>query len=144
MPNKNKGGSLFFASLLGVVAGAIGGLLLAPKSGKETREDIKRLAAELNEKVKHGVMETKDRVKTVFGEANEAAVEKYQQIKDQVNQKLAALKTTGEEIDKNKYAKVVDDVIEDFRDDLAATKDAGKKLSAMLKKDWERVKKALG
>ncbi len=143
MPSKKSGSSLFFASLLGVVAGAVGGLLLAPKSGKETREDIKRMAADLNDKIKSGVTETKIRVKTVFGEANDAAIEKYNNIKDQISQKLVALKATGEEIDKSRYAKVVDDVVADFRGDLEATKGAAQKLSTMLKKDWEKVKKAL-
>lgn len=34
--------SVFKGTLLGVLVGAVGGLLLAPKSGKETQEDIKR------------------------------------------------------------------------------------------------------
>ena len=30
--------------LVGAIAGAVAGILLAPKSGKETREDLKKLS----------------------------------------------------------------------------------------------------
>ena len=36
---------------VGAVAGAIAGVLLAPKSGKETREDIKAELVEINDKL---------------------------------------------------------------------------------------------
>ncbi len=143
MSKRKTGGSLFLAGIFGALAGAIGGLLLAPKSGKETREDIKRLAGDINEKIKTGVAETKSRVKDVFGEASEAATSKYNEIKDLVTQKIAALKAAGEEIDKTKYAKVVDEVVAEFKDDLTSSKDAATKLSVLLKKDWEKVKRAL-
>lgn len=42
----------------GVVAGAVGGMLLAPKSGKETREDIKVVGAKVTEKVGGTIKET--------------------------------------------------------------------------------------
>jgi gas vesicle protein len=143
MATKRNGGKFLLAGLLGAAAGAIGGLLFAPKSGKETREDIKKMATDINNKIKTGVNETKTRAKEVFGEANDAAVAKYNEIKTTVSQKVATLKTAGEEIDKTKYSSIVDDVVSEFRDDLTASKDAAKKLSVQLKKDWEKVKKAL-
>jgi gas vesicle protein len=38
------------AGLLGVILGAIAGLFLAPKSGKETREELKHKAEEIKDK----------------------------------------------------------------------------------------------
>ena len=56
----SKSGKAFGAALLGAVAGAVAGVLFAPKSGKETRDDIKRRAEEAKqhagektEQVKH-------------------------------------------------------------------------------------------
>lgn len=39
-----------FGAIIGVVAGVVAGVLTAPKSGKETRSDIKTKAHELKEK----------------------------------------------------------------------------------------------
>ena len=36
---------------VGILAGAIAGILLAPKSGKETREDIKKYLHEMKDKI---------------------------------------------------------------------------------------------
>lgn len=47
---------------LGAIAGAIAGTLLAPKSGKETREDIAKGAKDTFEKAKNTVNETKEKI----------------------------------------------------------------------------------
>lgn len=140
--SKNKS-SFFLAGLLGAVAGAIGGLLLAPQSGKETRKDIVRLANELSKNIKVGVGETKKRVEEVFGKVTDETVAKYNEIRNSIIAKVAALKTAGTDIDKEKYAKVVDDVVTEFKSDFSDTKSGAVKIANFLKKDWDKVKKAL-
>jgi gas vesicle protein len=140
--SKNKG-SFFLASLMGAVAGAVGGLLLAPQSGKETRKDIIKLANDISNKIKTGAGETKERVEEIFGKVTEEAVAKYNEIKNSVIAKVAALKTAGMEIDKEKYTKVVDDVVAEFKSDFGDTKSGATKIASYLKKDWDKVKKAL-
>ena len=131
------------AGLLGAAAGIIGGLLMAPQSGKETRKAISLLATELSKKIKTSVDETEDRVKDVYGKVTDEAMEKYNQVKNAVVTKIASLKTTGNEIDKEKYRKVVDEVLADFKSDLDSTKNGAVKLATYLKKDWEKLKKTL-
>ncbi len=143
MTQKPNGRKIFLTGLLAAAAGTIGGLLFAPKSGKETRDDLKKLAVKLNKEVKTNVTDTKTKVKEVFGEATEETIKKYKEIKSAVMNKLAEVKTAGKEIDKNKYAMIVEDVISEFKGDLTATKDGMIKLSAQLKKDWEKIKKTL-
>lgn len=140
--SKNKGG-FFLAGLVGALAGAIGGLLLAPKSGKETRNDIAKLASEISKRIKTETSETKERVKDVFGKATEDATDKYNEIKNAVVGKVASIRTAGEELDKEKYGKVVEGVVSDFKDDFKNTKSGAEKIVSYLKKDWERMKKAL-
>lgn len=140
--SKNKG-SFFLAGILGAAAGAIGGLLLAPKSGKATRKDIVKLANDISKKIKTESVETKERVEEVFGKATDEAMAKYNEIKDTVVTKVAALKTAGTSIDKDKYTKVVEEVVTDFKSDLKETKSGASKISAYLIKDWNKVKKAL-
>jgi gas vesicle protein len=48
MSNKDS----FFALLTGVIIGAAVGVLFAPQSGRETREDLKKLGLDLKEKSK--------------------------------------------------------------------------------------------
>ena len=140
--SKHKGG-FFIAGLVGALAGAIGGLLLAPKSGKETRKDIAKLASDIAKRIKTETSETKERVKDVFGKASEDTVDKYNEIKNAVIGKVASLRTAGEELDKDKYGKVVEGVVSDFKDDFKNTKTGAEKIVGYLKKDWERMKKAL-
>ena len=97
--SKNTG-KFFLAGLLGAVTGAIGGLLFAPKSGEETRQDILKLANKLVKAVKTEVEDTEDRVVEVFGEATKTAKDKYKEITGKVMEKVAAVKSAGEEIDK--------------------------------------------
>lgn len=133
----------FLAGIIGAMAGAIGGLLLAPKSGKETRQDIVNMTAKISENIKTEVDETKMRVKDVYGKATDETMQRYNEIKDSVVTKVAAIKTAGEEINKEKYSKIVDGVVEDFKTDLSSTKTGAEKISNYMKKDWEKIKKAI-
>lgn len=136
-------GKFFLAGVLGAVAGAVGGLLFAPQSGKKTRQDIVDLAEEITDKVKDKASDTKEQVKDIYGKYSEEGKEKYLEIKDTVVKKVAAIKTAGENLDKEKYGKVVEDVVAEFKDDLDATKNGSSKIVNYLKKDWEKIKKAL-
>ncbi len=138
-----KKGKFFLTGLFGTLIGAIGGLLLAPQSGKKTRENIRKMLLKLNKEVETGVKDTKDKVVEIFGNASEEAIAKYKEIKSAVMNKVAEVKTAGKEIDKEKYSMIVEDVVVDFKEDLKATKDGAVKLVAQLKKDWEKIKKAL-
>lgn len=139
----SKSGKIFLTGLIGIVAGAIGGLLLAPKSGKETREDLIKLRDGIKKQIKTTVEETESKVIEVFGEVTKEATDKYKEIRTAVIDKVVALKTAGNEIDKDKYSVIVEKVVDDFKDDLVASKNSAIKMAAQLKKDWEKIKKVL-
>ena len=138
-----KSGKFVLAGLLGAVAGAVGGLLLAPQSGKKTREDIVKLAKDIEKKVKTETKEKSAMVKEVFGNASKEAVAKFEEIKSVVIEKVAAVKTAGNEIDKEKYGMIVDEVLAEFKSDLEASKGGVSKMAKQLKKDWQKMKKAI-
>ena len=129
--------------VVGGFLGAIAGILLAPKTGRETREKIKKLAREISKRIKTGTDEVRDRVADIFGEVNNEAILKYRQVKDAVVAKMAAVRTTGKEVDKSKYGAVVDEVVGRFKKDFEATKDGLEKIAKYLKKDWEKMRRAL-
>jgi len=136
-------GNFFLAGIIGVLAGAVGGLLLAPQSGKKTRREITIIAQNIADQFKTNALDTKKRIEEVFGEVTDAAKEKYEQIQTALTAKVAALKQAGKEMDKDRYNSIVDQVISDFKADFVATKDGAKKMANQLKKDWLKVKKAL-
>ncbi len=51
MAENNSGRGFFSGAFWGVIIGAIGGLLLAPKKGEETRKELKEKIDVINEKV---------------------------------------------------------------------------------------------
>jgi gas vesicle protein len=46
--------------VIGVIAGSIAGMLTAPKSGRETRDDLRRKAGELKDQVTEAAYDAKD------------------------------------------------------------------------------------
>ena len=119
--NKNVAGKVAAGVAIGALAGAAAGVLLAPKSGKETREDIKKFAKDTKEK----------------------GLELYEQAKAEVNKKIANVKKAGKKIDAEEYKKIVAEIVETFKGNGKLTEKAAKKLGEQLKSDWDNVKKQI-
>lgn len=66
MPSENGSGNkkLAIGALIGAAAGLVVGILTAPKSGKETRKDIKETAGKV-------FSEAEKRLKLLYGELND-------------------------------------------------------------------------
>lgn len=125
MSNENRGSNSLLIGFLGLVAGTIGGILLAPMSGKESREELVK------------------KIRDIFGIYSTEYKDKFEKVRDVLEKRLIALKKTGAQIDSEKYMMVVDEVVTDFKSDINTTKDGFEKLSRYLKKDWEKVRKAI-
>lgn len=89
-------------AIVGASIGAIGGILFAPKSGKETREDLKNTAIDANKKLKAKTEEAKIALnekmqtgKENISEAN-AKIKKY--LKEKKNKELVAPANAVEEV----------------------------------------------
>lgn len=74
----------------GIAAGSVGGILLAPKSGKETREDIANTASDLSKNVAVKTSQIKDTA------LNKVAVTKGKiaEAKEKISKYLADKKTS--------------------------------------------------
>ena len=119
--SNNNAESFMKGLLFGTVAGVVAGILLAPKSGEETREDIKKLAEELKDK----------------------AEDAYAKARREVERKIAQVKKAGGKIDETKYKALVTEVVDEFKRDAEVTSSAAQKLAEQLKADWSMVKKEL-
>lgn len=115
--------------LIGAVAGVVTGLLTAPKSGKETREDIKKMAGEARsaaeKKLKQGYKElaelsdqAKVKAKELQGQAqanlNELS-KKADELKDKAKAAITSVKSGDDEHD--------DVTIDKLLADMTAVKD---------------------
>lgn len=112
----------FFKGLLfGAVIGATAGILLAPKSGSETREDIKKLSTDLQDK----------------------AQDLYYSSKKEVEKRLRELKAAGKRIDVDVYKRLVGKVVDELQNDSDIAASTAKKIGEQLSSDWNEIKSAI-
>ncbi len=105
----------------GALVGAVTGILFAPKSGKDTREDIQKLAKDL-----------KGKAEDVYSEA-----------KEKLEKKIDAIKGLGKKIDEKNYLVLVNEIVDEYKKKDVLSSDSAKRLASQLKKDWTSVKKAV-
>jgi gas vesicle protein len=94
MPDKQR----LTTFVLGGVAGALAGILLAPKSGKEFRGSIASRAGEARERGRESYFEAQERVQERFAESRERPPQKGETTPEQAKDSLPTLGTpTGPE-----------------------------------------------
>jgi gas vesicle protein len=113
--------SFFRGLFIGAIAGIAAGILLAPKSGEETREDLKKLSLEFEKK----------------------ATELYNQAIPILQKKITTIKELGGKINEEKYMSIVSDVVKEIQTKGGITADAAQEIGKQLRKDWTLVKKEL-
>ena len=82
--SKDNGKKFLLGAALGAMAGAVAGILFAPKSGKETRKIIVDKAKEYGDKGKDALEQGKD----VFEQGKEIAKEKIKETADDISKKM--------------------------------------------------------
>lgn len=88
----------------GTIAGILGGILFAPKSGKETRGQIVETSKKATEQVKETAINVKDQVKNTAIAGKENLVE----AKSRIQQYLADKKNAKQEVATTEEAKIVE------------------------------------
>lgn len=73
--------------VLGAVTGAVGGVLLAPKSGKETREDIKDASQQIAGKINMKTMDVKGKMSEKLEDRKGNFIESKQKIRSYIDNK---------------------------------------------------------
>jgi gas vesicle protein len=116
-----KNGDLLKGLIIGGLIGAVLGILYAPKSGKETREDIANKADELLTKAKEEYEKTVEKSKAVY----EAAVERLKEVEVSAKEKVEEIEGKVSEFaqqsaetvaeNKNRLKKAIDAGVEAYR-----------------------------
>jgi gas vesicle protein len=63
--NMNTTGKIIAAAAVGIAAGAVAGLLLAPRTGKDTRGDIRKKGGKLADKVRENIEEGRQQLSSL-------------------------------------------------------------------------------
>ncbi len=138
----NKKSSWFgFGLTIGTVLGGLAAFFLSPTSGKQNREEAAKKFAELKKLLEEKELEAK--IKEIFGEWSDEAKQKYLEVKDQLAKRLAQLKEKINEIDKEKYVKVVNEITvelkKEFEKEAKFTGKIADKLHDSLVEDWKKI-----
>ena len=125
--------------LIGTVIGAITALFVAPKTGKEMREDVLKKAEELKKLLEEKEVDKK--VKEIFDVVTEETKRIYLKAKDWLVEELAQIKESVENINWEDYQKSVDKVVVRVKKE---TKKGAKELENLKKQlltEWNKLKK---
>jgi gas vesicle protein len=119
----DKSGDFLKGLIIGGILGAVAGVLFAPKSGKETREDIARKADELVTKAREDYEWALEKSKKTY----EAAVERLKELEtsarekvEETEAKVGKLAAQGRETlqdNKNRLKKAIDAGVEAYREE---------------------------
>ncbi|HOH73072.1 MAG TPA: YtxH domain-containing protein [Syntrophales bacterium] len=112
----DRAGDFLKGVLIGGVIGAVVGILYAPKSGRETREDIGRKAEELVAKAKEEYEQALEKSRKTY----ETAVSRLKKIEETAREKVGELEAkAGTMVEKGKES------LEDNKSRLKRAIDAG-------------------
>ena len=125
--------------LIGTIIGGITALFVAPKSGKEMREDLAKKAAALKKLLEEKEIDKK--VKEVFEVVTEETKNIYLKAKEWLIEELAQLKEAVDKINWEDYQKSVDKVIVRVKKETKKGAKEVEKLKKQLLDEWKKLKK---
>jgi gas vesicle protein len=104
MGTKGTGKKIVGAAFLGALAGAVAGILLAPKKGEETRKDLKELSEKIKKQVAKKVAQVKKLTKKDYEKIINRVVAQYEVAKkfsqEDMKEIIDDIKNRWKEVDK--------------------------------------------
>lgn len=132
--NKSKFG---WGIAIGTVLGGLAAFFLSPNSGKENRELVAKKVKELEKLLEEKNLDKV--VKDIFGEVSEEAKKIFLQAKKDLIKKIAELKETIDNIDKEKFKEMVDEVVNKVQSEAKRESKEMSKLKEHLIKEWNKM-----
>lgn len=121
----NPGLTLF----VGMALGAVAGLFLAPKSGKENREEAKKKLKDLQKSWESGDMQKQ--VQDIFGDVSNESMKMYKQAQDELTKRMESMK---ELTDRKTYEDMVSSVVTWVQDTMGMKGEEAEKKAKKLEK----------
>lgn len=126
-----KKSNLGIGIVIGAALGAIAATFITPKTGKEMRKVAGKKINKLKKMLDEG--ELQERITYMYGEVTDESMRIYREARTELIKKIDAVK---EEIDDNKYAELVNDVIEQLKTRATVAKDKLVTLKGQLMDEW--------
>ncbi len=120
--------------LFGMIIGAVGGIFLAPKSGKENRKAVGKKVGEMKDMIESGEM--KNKIEDVFGNLSDESVKFYENVRDGVVSGVEEVKS----MNKEDYGKLVQKVIDNVKQGTKVGSEQLMKLKDQFMKDFPLMK----
>lgn len=135
--NNQKKSNFGLGVLIGAALGSVAAFFLSPKSGPENREMIMKKLESIKKLLKEKSLD--EIVMEIFGKVTDEGKRLYTVARDEMNTRLDAMKETVEDIDRDKYVELVDDVIERVKKEGDVSKERLEKLHAFLMNRWGKA-----
>ena len=121
--------------IIGAILGGVAAYFLSPKSGKENREMAKQKLDEMKKRVDGKSID--EIVKEIFGMATEEGEKLYTRARNDLNARLDVLQESIDAVDRGKYKNIVDEVLENLKNETEITKDRLSRLQEYLMDRWD-------
>jgi len=95
---------LFKTLMLGLAVGGLLGVLLAPKSGKQVRQDLKKAYRATSKDIARRINDIEDISKSKYDQVVEAVINEYKKLDPMTQEQIESLKSTLQ----NKWSEIVD------------------------------------
>jgi len=96
--------NLFKGLLAGLAIGGILGVLLAPKSGKQVRQDLRKAYKSTSKDIAKRINNIEDISKSKYDQVVEAVINEYKKLDPMTQEQIESLKATLQ----NKWSEIVD------------------------------------
>lgn len=136
--SNDKKSSIFgLGVVIGSVLGGLAAFFLSPKSGKENKEMVLEKLEALKKMLV--ASEAAHKIKEIYGEVSQDSVKLYNQMKKKLIKRIEELKEKVEDIDREKYTRMVEDVADEVKKDTKTTAEKLAKIKESLLKDWHKL-----
>lgn len=122
----------------GVAAGWLISLFMSTEIKTKTKKAIQKDAEKLKDILTN--QENRERVAAIFDDVTQKTTNTYKTAQSKLISGLTSLKYSLEEIDKDKYQQVVNQIIKDLQDNEQINLKQAKKLKTYLVADFELIK----
>lgn len=141
MKNQEKSSKFGLGMIVGLISGALAGLFLAPKSGRRLRANVLKKARQIRKQLEDTNVD--EVINEIFENVSEQSRTLFFQIKDTISVQLAELQESVENIDKEKYLRVVRSVLDQFREKKELTEDQIERVKRHLEEDFVKLNQKL-
>lgn len=139
--SQHSGTSPLGLALAGAIGAAIG-LIFAPKSGVETREDISNRAQDLAGKFKKSKEDVQQSIMKIFGKVSDELEKDYVQIRANVMAEIDELKDK-KDLTKDQYNELVSRSIKAYSKGKEWTKESIQELKKHFEDEWNDIKESV-